>query len=260
LLLEVLKDEARTKFSGVMRYVRLLRYYQTFLFYQNRLRKINSWIAVSEQERNVIQSYFPSLTIKIVKHGLDLADFPMLPPCANKRRIGFIGNYRHAPNADAISYFLESIAPYLTEKIDGLEIIVAGKNIPATISEKTEQNATIMIMENVPNLADFYSAIHVFVNPIISGRGLRTKLVECAAYGRPIISTRLGAEGLEDLRVLVAETKEDFYKNISRLIEDEGYYTSIVKDNRSLVQRCYANEKTALELFSNIQSDSPPSN
>ena len=258
LVLEMFKNEAKTKFSGLMRYVRIFRYYQTLLFYQSRLRKIRSWIAISEQEKNVIQSYFPGLNIRIVKHGIDLADFPMLPPCANKRRIGFIGNYHHAPNADAINWFLESIAPYLFEKIDGLEIIVAGKNIPAAISGTTVQNAKLIIMEDISNLADFYSAIHVFINPIISGRGLRTKLVECAAYGRPIISTRLGAEGLEELRILVAETKEDFYKNISTLIEDEGYYTSIVRDNRSLVERCYNNEKTALELFSSIQGHSPP--
>jgi len=259
LVLEMLKNEAKTKFSGLMRYARLLRYYQTLLFYRSRLRHIGSWIAISVQEKNVIQSYFPGANIKIVKHGIELGDFPMLPPCANERRIGFIGNYHHAPNAVAINYFLESIAPYLFEKIDGLEIIVAGKNIPAPISGKTVQNPNIIIMEDVSNLTDFYSGNPRLYQSIISGRGLRTKLIECAAYGRPIVSTELGAEGLEELRILVADTKEDFYKHISTLFEDKGCYISIVRENRSLVERFYNNERTAFELFSSIQGHSPHS-
>ncbi|HEX2613573.1 MAG TPA: glycosyltransferase family 4 protein, partial [Fibrobacteria bacterium] len=98
-----------------------------------------------------------------------------------------------------------------------------------------EGNPAIRLLENIPDVSRFYADITVFVNAVREGRGLRTKVVEAAAFGRPIVSTPLGAEGLESFRMPIFNDVESLAQGL-RTLEDVGEWRKAAHHNRSIVE------------------------
>jgi glycosyltransferase involved in cell wall biosynthesis len=91
----------------------------------------------------------------------------------------------------------------------------------------------------VDDLATFYAGIHVFANPVREGRGMRTKVLEAAAYGRPVVSTDLGAEGLEDLDLPRFGSAEEFVGVCLGLAEGLRR-ADVAARNRAVVEQRYS--------------------
>ncbi len=217
---------------------RRLRYHQALGFYRRNLLRVSTYAGISTEEIAIMGRLFPGLKSQQLRYGIEAAEHPTLPP-QSPLRMGFIGNFLHVPNADGLAWLLESIWPVLRKGLPGARLFIAGVGFPSALREKYAADADIAWMENVPRLEDFYREIGVFLNPIVSGRGMRTKLIEAAAYGRPLISTALGAEGVSDLRIEIAETPEAFLTACRRLAQDEYLRTGIAAGNRARIESAY---------------------
>src|SRR5581483_7591015 len=105
----------------------------------------------------------------------------------------FLGSFRHAPNVRALEWFLGEVLPRL-EKLDPeARLIVAGAEMPPGL---VNNRRNVEVLGYVPEIRDVLARHAVFVCPILSGSGVRVKLLEAFACGIPVVSTRLGAEGL----------------------------------------------------------------
>jgi glycosyltransferase involved in cell wall biosynthesis len=250
LLLEtILSKKSRNAFD-LYRWVRLA---QLRSYYAERLSRVDTFVTISVQEQALVKRHFPGVRSRIVKYGVPLHDYPFSPSRAEHFTVGFVGNFRHVPNADALAWFLSSVLPVLKQLVPYVKTLVAGKDIPAGIRNEHEGNGSIAWAEDIPRVCDFYERISVFVNPIVSGRGLRTKLVESAACGRPMVSTTLGAEGFEDLSILIADTPAGFAEHCKALKDDPLLYARIAEGNRKTVERSYSLEAVGGQLRSLIE-------
>jgi glycosyltransferase involved in cell wall biosynthesis len=252
LFLEKVRDEKLDSPVGfVYRYIRKK---QLVSFYRKKLAAVNMFIAISNEEKNIIKRYFPALPVALIGYGINPDEYLFIKNVASPFTLGFIGNYDHIPNMDAMIWFLRDIYPQVKNAIPDLRLIVAGKNIPERLRHDYGADSSISWLENVCDLRTFYSGISVFVNPILSGRGLRTKLIEAAAFGKPIISTRLGAEGIEDLQIDIAETAGDFITCCRRLMSEDGPYLTIAMNNRNMVIRRYSISTVGSRLIAVLSS------
>lgn len=232
--------KAVAKASGLWRLIgRRLRYRQALRYMGRKFRQTTSLVAISPEEASILESHFPDKPVHVLRYGLDLEEYPLQPPPADPLTLGYIGNYHHGPNQDALEYFLDQLLPYLRAQEPALKAVVAGKGIPAALRSRHEGQGHVVYLENVEHLEEFYGTIGIFVNPIVSGRGMRTKLIECAAFGRPIVSTPLGAEGTEGLQVTRASDGPGFLSAI-RALASVQYYRDMVAGNRAAVEREYS--------------------
>jgi glycosyltransferase involved in cell wall biosynthesis len=227
------KGPARHLWRG-MRYVRMLRYYRL------RLRHVRRIIAISPEENEIWHRRFPRIPSTIVRYGIRIAEFPFLSTHPGNSAVGFIGNFRHLPNLDAVRWFVRRVLPLLLENLPQLRFVVCGKGMPPDLAAAMQSNSRIVDLGEVAALRTFYEQIDIFVNPIVSGRGLRCKLVEAAAFGRPLVSTPLGAEGLDDLQIETHEHAAGFLSGIIKLQQQPSYYDSVVKHNRHVVETVYS--------------------
>jgi hypothetical protein len=215
--------------------IKKLKLIQLLHYYNNAFKRVGKFICISEQERLIVQNVFPEMKVFIIKYGINREEYPLLPR-SNSNTIGFIGNYNHLPNSDALNYFFSTLFNRLDNKYN---VIIAGYKIPEDILIKYSNCQSVTFMENVENLIDFYNQIDIFINPIVSGRGLRTKLIEAASFGKPIISTNLGAEGLEDLRILRFTDDHEFIENVTLLFTNKEIYKNIIDDNVKIIDEQY---------------------
>lgn len=235
LFFEQFRKEARALRNPVKKLWKRYRFRQTLAYYHPIMARISRFIGISTQEAGVMRKHFPRLETHIIQYGIPIEEFPMLPIPKAGRVIGFLGNYGHPPNLDALAWLLETLAPAIRARSPGIRFLISGKGIPD--SARRVAGDGIEFRENVSDLRSFYADIHLFLNPIRTGRGMRTKLIEAAAFGRPIVTTTLGAEGLDCLSMTIADDSEAIAEACSRFWSDAGTAEAVARNRDAVVGR-----------------------
>jgi glycosyltransferase involved in cell wall biosynthesis len=250
LLAETIRMENK---HGILNPYISIRLAQLHSYYARRLSLVDTFVTISSQEQQIVGRLFPDIRTATVGYGIPLADYPFCVSRPPRFTLGFIGNFRHRPNADAVEWFLTAVYPECRKMVPDIRALVAGKDIPASFQNRFANDASVMWEENVALLHDFYGRISVLVNPSVSGRGLRTKVIEAAAFGRPVVSTSLGAEGLSDLAIDIADDPVRFAECCGRLAVDQSRYADIAAANRRTVEREYSIETVSSRLVKLLQ-------
>jgi GT2 family glycosyltransferase len=193
-------------------------------------------LSYNEVEHAVIASHtdgqVPVMTCPWV---VDIPD--TVPPLADRRGLSFLGSFRHHPNAEGVTWFCRSVLPLLDGSGAHLTIYGAGMDdaIRALASDSVDP------VGFVENIADAYDHHRIFVAPLLSGAGIKGKVLSAMAHGIPTVLTPVAAEGI-GLRhghdCLIAETPEDWARAITRLMEEDTLWASM-----STAARSYAAER-----------------
>ena len=110
----------------------------------------------------------------------------------------FNGALEYPPNLNAVKNIVEKINPLFSKKNSLYKIIICGKNLPAEMNElKQYRNANIIYAGYVDDIAIYFKAIDIFINPVNDGGGIKTKLVEALGYDMNVVSTINGAIGVD---------------------------------------------------------------
>jgi GT2 family glycosyltransferase/glycosyltransferase involved in cell wall biosynthesis len=162
---------------------------------------------------------------------------PTVPPLADRGGLSFLGSFKHHPNAEGVTWFCRSVMPLIEDA--GAHLTIYGAGMDAEI--RALASDSVDPVGFVENIADAYDRHRVFVAPLLSGAGIKGKVLSAIAHGIPIVLTPVAAEGI-GLRhghdCLIAETPEDFARAILRLMEDDALWTSV-----STTARSYAAER-----------------
>jgi glycosyltransferase involved in cell wall biosynthesis len=154
-------------------------------------------VVCSERERDQLRLIAPAARIAVIENGVDTGHFA---ECGEARvtghRIVFVGAMDYFPNADAAIFFANRIWPHVRNRLEGAELTLAGKNPSAAVLALRELPG-VTVTGTVPDMRPVYHGALAAVVPLRSGGGTRLKILEAMAAGVPVISTPLGAEGLE---------------------------------------------------------------
>jgi glycosyltransferase involved in cell wall biosynthesis len=133
----------------------------------------------------------------------------------------FLGSFRHIPNQAALNWFTRQVLPLVLAKRPQARLIIIGSDAPPRHSLPDIPN--IEMLGFVHDVRDALARYSVFVCPILSGSGVRVKLLEAFAAGIPVVSTRLGAEGLASsdcTTCALADDPSTFAGQVIRVLED----------------------------------------
>jgi glycosyltransferase involved in cell wall biosynthesis len=140
--------------------------------------------------------------------------------------IVFVGTLGYAPNGDAAHWMVTRIWPRLSRVINSrLRLFLVGRDPSASLIRLGRRH-DIRVTGTVPDVVKFYREADLVVVPIRAGGGTRIKLLEAAAWGIPIVSTTLGAEGTtfrHGRELLIADNAEQFARSCATLLRDEAY-------------------------------------
>lgn len=242
LLLEVYRTRIHTEANFLKRSLYRARHLQLLSFYRKRLKGVRVFVNISEEERQITRKYFPSIDATLFKHGIPLDECAFLSPPKDRLTFGFIGNFNHRPNRDAAEWIVTRFLPVMRKSMPAARVFMAGAGMSAAAAERFLAEPGLEFMGEVDDLASFYLRFGIFLNPIVSGRGLRTKLVEAAAFGRPMLSTPVGAEGLESFDIGIAEAPEEMLAWAANLAGDPDRYARMASGNRRVFESEYSLE------------------
>ncbi|WP_290653993.1 glycosyltransferase [Idiomarina sp.] len=185
-----------------------------------------------------------------------LQEKPKGPNMAAREGISFLGGYSHMPNIDAVEYIAEKVMPLLAKKRPDITLYVYGSNMPEAFEELEAEN--VKMVGFAEDLDDVFLQHRIFVAPLLSGAGIKGKVLEAMAYGTPTVLTEVAAEGTgltHAVSTLIAQKPEEWVDAIIKLYDDETLWQQFADNSATLVKEKFSYEhglKQFAEIFASV--------
>lgn len=210
-------------------------------------------IAVSEDDRQLIQHELPNLPVEVVPNIHAVPPFPD----PSQRRYGelvFVGGFKHDPNVDAMLYFCNKVMPLIITAHPQARLKIIGSNPPQAIQALASES--VEVLGYVPETAPYLESAYISVAPLRFGGGMKGKVGEAMSYGLPVVTTSFGAEGFglqpgKDL--LVGDTAENFAAQVITLLDDADLYSRVARCGYEFIERHYSVQAVERMLDSSLQ-------
>jgi glycosyltransferase involved in cell wall biosynthesis len=197
--------------------------------------------ACSPENAQTLTEFLPELVGRIdsdLRAGIQTKRFGRTPEPREPNTLLFIGSFRHEPNIDALRWFVSQVLPRVTVANPEAQLVIVGSDPPPALSFLSN-HPNVRFTGYVPDVRVPLARYSVFVCPVLTGSGIRVKLLEAFASGIPAVSTYLGAEGLAsqtgDICELAANHVE-FAEAVVRLLRDSEYAASLARRARAMVE------------------------
>ncbi|MDD5556463.1 MAG: glycosyltransferase [bacterium] len=229
--------------AGDRRRARLLREEITWRRFEDvTFGRFGRLISLTPEERETILRRQPWLRIDVVPTGADGSYFRPLPDAAEEDDCVFIGSFGHLPNADAARHFCREILPLVRRDRPGAAVAFVGNGADRELDDLRGVPG-VRVVGRVDDIRPSIARGRIFVNPVRLGGGMRGKLQEAFAMGRAVVTTSLGAHGMEEYRrggcVRVADGPADFARAVLELLGDDGARREMGRRARRLFEGRY---------------------
>ncbi len=170
-------------------------------------------IAVSREDAALMRTNFAATRVKVVENGVDVDYFkPQRDVERNPAQMLFMGSLDWRPNQDAANLLLNELLPAVRTQIPSATAVLVGRRPPDWLRELVAATPGAELHADVPEVRPFLARCGFLTVPLRIGGGSRLKILEALAAGTPVVSTRVGAEGLEltpTRDLIVANTQEE---------------------------------------------------
>ena len=221
---EIWRRHATNGSSGAMKAVYRREFSRMLRYEQAAVRRFDHVIGVSEHDKKLMTAWVEAARITVVPTGVDTEQFsPGEQTGQEKPLVVFVGAMDWEPNVDAVKYFCAEIWPGILAKIPEARFRIVGRNPDRRI--ETLKGGPVEVTGRVPSVVEHLREAAVVVVPLRIGGGTRLKIYEAMAVGKAVVSTTVGAEGLDvhDGRdVILADTPDAFAESVIKLLKDVG--------------------------------------
>ena len=195
----------------------------------------------SDIDALVFQQHCAEDAIAIIPNGVDVTHFQPDFTTESPAHLIYIGSMDWYPNEDAVAFFANEILPSIQSEVSDVRFSIVGGNPSARVQKLAERDSVI-VTGRVPEIKPYFAEATVFVVPLRIGSGTRLKILEALAMGKAIVSTSVGAEGL-DLKdgeeIFIADEPKPFAEAVTRLLTDPALRRRIGENGRARVEKDY---------------------
>lgn len=216
-----------------------LRYWEKYFW-----RKTTRLIAVSEDDKKIMQKEIPGIKVEVIPNGVDAEYFAKkevskkVPP-----RILYLGNFKWIQNLEALNILVEKVWPKVRKAFPSAYLWVVGRDIPNSVLDMAKDKETnIEVTEAIHDPRDAYHGSSVMVLPIVGSGGTRLKVIEAMASALPVVSTENGIGGLglvSGKHALVSNSINEIARYTVELLKDPKRAQRIGKAGQEFVKKIY---------------------
>jgi glycosyltransferase involved in cell wall biosynthesis len=205
-------------------------------------RRFDAVTMVSDGDKALMLQAAPDLTnLHVVPNGVDADHYSAGNRAPEKGAIVYNGALTYDANLDAVKYYADEIYPILVRISPEATLLVTGRTDGVDIGG-LDRCPGIELTGYVPDIRDVLHRSRVCAVPLRRGGGSRLKILEAMAAGVPVVSTKVGAEGIDAVggrHLLLADAPEEFADAIRLVLEDDSLAARLSSDARALVEQQY---------------------
>ncbi|MEK7497348.1 MAG: glycosyltransferase family 4 protein [Patescibacteria group bacterium] len=216
-----------------------LRFWETYFW-----KKATLALAVSEDDKKVMQKLVPGLRVDVIPNGVDSKYYreKKVEKLIPRRVMYGVTNYEWLQNREAAELLVKEVWPKIHAKVKDVKLWIVGRMIPEYIKKLAHERDDIEITESIPDARDAYLGATVMVAPIRGSGGTRLKALEAMAAGLPIVSTSTGVAGLgieNGKEAIINDSMSGLAEDTVRLLENPKLLEKIGKAGQKFVEERY---------------------
>jgi glycosyltransferase involved in cell wall biosynthesis len=223
-----------TRFRNRLTWIKLRNYLA------NLMKVYQACTVVSDEERLLIEDIVSSHeSIHVIPNCVDLAEYQDIDVETEAMTIIFTGSFLYHPNYEAMVWFTEKVLPLIRAELPDVKVKVTGNNGGLDLPDQENITLTGFVDDIRPHIAGSWLSIV----PLWTGGGTRLKILESMALKTPVVATSKGAEGLgvqSDRDILIADTPQDFARNVIRLLREPDTRKKLSINGYKLVSEKYS--------------------
>lgn len=233
---------------------------KTYLKIQNKRLKefelkslgiVDAVIPISKNDELEMKKWNISKKIFTSISGVDINFYSKkIPVQIRSKSVFYFASMDWIPNQKAVEWFIENCWEDVRKEVPDAKLIIAGRGMPLRFFKINKPN--VLIVETVENAKTFYLQHQVMIVPLLSGSGLRIKIIEGMAYGKAIVSTSIGAEGINythEKNIFIADEAKDFSNRVITLLKNDELRNSFEINAEILAQKEFDNHKIVSGLI-----------
>ncbi len=213
------------------------------------LNKFDGIATISKKDGNFFKKNACVVPITNIAFGIDIEEYTYKFAQENVC-LFHIGAMNWMPNQSGIKWFLHNVWHLIIDELPEATLSLAGRKMPNSFTKLKLQN--IEILGEVENAKDFIQSKGIMIVPLFSGSGVRIKIIEAMALGKVVITTKIGAEGINyshKENILIANTAEDFKFAVIEAVSDGNLRKKIAENARFLIETEHDNKKIIEKLL-----------
>lgn len=176
------------------------RFLEVYLYERQYLPLFDLVIAMSTTDKIHLKKLFHLKNVEIIKNGINEINFLPIQQKDNSINLGLIGSFSHPPNLEAFRFCCTKILPLLEKNKINFKFYLAGENddklVKAIANKFLKDPKQVINLGFIKEIKDFYQQIDFLIAPLFAGSGTRIKILESLSFGRPVLTTKIGAEGI----------------------------------------------------------------
>jgi glycosyltransferase involved in cell wall biosynthesis len=207
-------------------------------------------LAISEKDRSELTSKGLDPK-KIFFLPLPVETEPLFTYQEEEKRILFIGLMSWKPNRDGFWWFYKEIFPGVLERFPQVKLTVIGANPSLKVKRVAREDKNLEVLGYVQEIEKFVKKTSVFIVPIRSGGGVKVKILTALSFGLPVVSTRIGAEGIkvgDGREALLADTPQAFVRAVGKVLKNKKLAERLSRRGMGLIKRYY-NQKEVVKIL-----------
>jgi GT2 family glycosyltransferase/glycosyltransferase involved in cell wall biosynthesis len=212
------------------------------------MRKVDLVLSYNEVEHSVIQSHIDG-PLKVMKCPWVVECPETVPDREFRTGISFLGSFNHHPNVEGVEWFAREVMPIFQNSQPAVRLAIYGSGINGRVEKlKSEFVDPVGFVEDS---ADAYDSHLVFVAPLLSGAGIKGKVLTALSRGTPCVLSPIAAEGIglrDGFDCLIAEKPADWHRAVMALIDDADLWASIAKNGRALAKSQFSFERAREQM------------
>jgi glycosyltransferase involved in cell wall biosynthesis len=206
------------------------------------IQQVDALLPIAAPDKTYFQQH-TTVPLEVVPIGLELSRYTPIEKgkSTSLKKLGFIGSLDWFPNQEGLSWFLEEVWPTLKDTHPKLTFHIAGRHPPAAI-QKWERTDGITIKGEVPDALEFMRQQDAIVVPLLTGSGLRVKILEAMALELPVLTTTTGLKGItaeHKKQVWTADSPSDFADGLTWGQQNPKAWTQLGQQARQFVEKNY---------------------
>ena len=222
----------------------------------NHLNLVDGILPITSEDASILSNLGCKIPIHVTPLGIDLNDYKIINGRNTEWCLFHLGSMDWLPNLEAINWFLENCWELINREIPELKLYLAGRGFPKKIIEAGYPN--VICEGEISDSNKYMREKQIMIVPLLSGSGMRVKIIQGMALEKTIVSTSIGAEGIECVdgeHLLIANSPKDFLAAVKKYLENKNYAEQLGRNARKLVAEKYSNEaigKSVTKFYKNL--------
>lgn len=215
-----------------------------------QLNDFDALIPITQRDARLLQSLGCEIPVHVTPTGIDVDSSRVDRSQLEFPSLFHIGALDWPPNQEGLLWFFDKVWPKVLAQQADLKFYLAGRNASEKMRNLKVKN--LVYLGEVDSAVDFMNSKAIGIVPLLSGSGMRIKIVEAMALGKAQVTTKIGAEGnpaKDGIEIMIADDPDEFALKVLKLVEDRALFDKMGEDAFRFVQQKFDNKEITQSLI-----------